>query len=113
VIENTSFGSIQIDGKTYTTDVLIYPDGRVVDGWWRRHGHRLTLDDLDNLLAADPESIVIGTGVYGRMQPEDGLEKALRKQGIELIIDATGDAIHRFNRLYGTRRVGGGFHLTC
>ena len=113
MIENNTFGSIQIDGKTYTTDVLIYPDGRVADGWWRRHGHQLTLEDLENVIASEPELIVIGTGVYGRMQPDLGLEKALQKHGIDLVIDITGEAIHHFNRLHKTRRIGGGFHLTC
>ena len=106
-------GSIRVDGKTYTTDIIIYPDGRVSDNWWRKHGHRLSLSDIEDLIAAEPEMIVIGTGVYGRMLPEDGLEEALRAKGIELVMDATGKAVNRFNHLHAARRIGGGFHLTC
>ena len=113
MIEKNEFGSIQVDGKRYTTDIIIYPDGRVLDNWWRKHGHRLSLADIEDLIAAEPELIVIGTGVYGRMLPEDGLEKTLREKGIELVMDPTGKAVTRFNHLQSTRRIGGGFHLTC
>ncbi len=113
MIEKSEFGSIQVDGKRYTTDIIIFPDGRVSDNWWRKHGHRLSLADIEGLIAAEPEMIVIGSGVYGRMLPETGLEEALRERGIELVMDATGEAITRFNALQSTRRIGGGFHLTC
>ncbi len=113
MIEKSDFGSIQVDGKRYTTDIIIYPNGRVADNWWRKHGHRLSLADIEDLIAAEPELIVIGSGVYGRMLPETGLEEALRARGIMLVMDATGNAITRFNDLQPTRRIGGGFHLTC
>ncbi len=113
MIEKSAFGSIQIDGRTYTTDVLIYPDGRVTDNWWRRQGHRLALEDLEALLAAEPDVIVIGAGVYGRVQPEPGLEKALQQRGVELVMDPTGEAIAHFNELTPRRRTAAGFHLTC
>jgi hypothetical protein len=113
MIEKNDFGSIQINGKTYTTDILIYPDGRVADHWLRKHGHRLSLADMETLLAAKPDVIVIGTGVYGRMLPETGLEKALQERGIELVLDATGEAISHFNRLQPKHKTAGGFHLTC
>ena len=113
MIEKNDFGSIQVDGKRYTTDILIYPDGRVSDNWLRKHGHRLAIKDIEDLVAAEPETIVIGTGVYGRMLPEPGLAKALKDRGIELVMDPTGEATARFNRLRSTRKVGGGFHLTC
>ena len=113
MIEKSDFGSIQIDGKRYTTDVIIYPDGHVSDNWWRKHGHRLSLADIEDLIATEPEMIVIGSGVYGRMLPESGLEAALNARGIGLIIDATGKAIAQFNHLCAKHRIGGGFHLTC
>ena len=37
MIEKNEFGAIRVDGKTYTTDIIIYPDGRVSDNWWRKH----------------------------------------------------------------------------
>ena len=113
MIEKSDFGSIQIDGQTYNTDIIIYPDGRIADNWWRRHGHRLSFEDIESLVSADPEVIVIGTGVYGRMLPEAGLEKTLTERGIELVLGATAEAVSHFNRLQSSRKVGAGFHLTC
>ena len=113
MIEKSAFGSIQIDGRTYTTDILVYPDGRVVDNWWRRHGHRLALEDLEALLAVEPDVIVIGAGVYGRVQPEPELGKALRQRGVELVMEPTAEAVTRFNDLLSRRKAAAGFHLTC
>lgn len=41
-IENYNFGEIKIDGKTYTSDVIIYKD-KVEDSWWRKEGHNFSL----------------------------------------------------------------------
>jgi hypothetical protein len=38
MIDKYSFGSITIDGRTYDTDVIIYPE-RIDDRWWRKEGH--------------------------------------------------------------------------
>ena len=113
MIEKSAFGSNQIYGKLYTTDLVIYPDGRVSENWWRHHGHRLSLEDIEALILAKPDVIVIGTGVYGRMLPNPGLEKNLTDQGIELVLAPTGEAVSHFNRLQSSRKTGAGFHLTC
>jgi hypothetical protein len=57
------FGSIEIDGHTYTSDVIITPE-RVVDSWWRQQGHSLAVADLADVVAARPEVLVIGTGCW-------------------------------------------------
>jgi hypothetical protein len=113
MIDEIQFGKITIKGNTYTTDVQIFPDGRVADGWWRKHGHHLTLADLDVLLASKPDVLVVGTGVYGRVLPEDGLEETLQNMGIDVILAPNDQARAYFNRLFGDRPTAGGFHLTC
>ncbi len=113
MIDAFEFGTITIQGQTYTTDVMIFPDGRVADGWWRKHGHRLSMRDLETLLANDPEVIVVGAGIHGRMLPETGLQETIRDLGVELIIGPNDQAVPHFNRLVALRRTAGGFHLTC
>ncbi len=113
MIDSNEFGVITIQGRSYTTDVQIFPDGQVKDGWWRKHGHRLTLQDLDALLASRPEVLVVGTGVHGRMLPEHGLEATLHDMGIEFILAPNDQAVQHFNRLFTARTTAGGFHLTC
>ncbi len=41
-IDSYAFGNIVIDGMRFTSDLIIYPDGRIVDGWWRQSGHLMT-----------------------------------------------------------------------
>lgn len=113
MIDAFEFGKITIQGQVYTTDVRILPDGRILDGWWRKHGHRLTLQDLDVVLSAKPEILVVGTGVHGRMLPEAGLEDTIRGMGIDLVIAVNDQAVRDFNRLVASRATAGGFHLTC
>jgi hypothetical protein len=113
MIESIEFGKITIQGQTYTTDVRIMPDGRILDQWWRKHGHRLTLEDLDVLLAAKPQALVVGAGVYGRMLPEAGLEETIQAMGIDLFIAPNDQAMREFNRTVASRAAAGCFHLTC
>ncbi len=54
-IDSYSFGRIVINGKTYTSDVIIYP-GRVDASWWRKEGHLLQLEDVAEALQAKPDS---------------------------------------------------------
>lgn len=64
LIDSYEFGRIAVDGKNYTSDVIIFPD-KVLDGWWRKNGHSLHLQDLKKVLEAEPkpEVLVVGTGV--------------------------------------------------
>ena len=54
MIENYSFGSITIDGKSYRSDLIIYPD-HIDDSWWRVEGHKLCLKDIDSAMKAAKE----------------------------------------------------------
>ena len=112
-IQTTSFGLITINGRQYTSDLVIYPDGLVEDTWWRKSGHRLSMDDIEKLVAARPEVIIVGTGVRGMMKPDPGLGGMLSDRAIEMIALPNPDAIDLFNSLSSQRKVGACFHLTC
>ena len=112
-IDNYSFGTLVIDGKTYTDDLIIFPDGEILKPWWRKRGHQLTMDDLSELIDSSPEVIVIGTGVSGGVKPDKNLEKDLAKLAVEFIAAPNKEAIRIFNNLTSEKRVGAGFHLTC
>jgi len=113
MIDSTTFGTISIDGKTYNSDVIIYPDGRVTDSWWRASGHRLTRRDIQPIAASNPEVIVAGTGVYGRMIPDPDVAAALGEMGIEFLAAPNREALKLYNRHVKTRKTAGCFHLTC
>lgn len=107
------FGEIEIDGRTYTADVIITPQ-RVVDTWWRKQGHNLALADLAEIMAAKPDILVVGTGYYGRMAIPDETRRYLRAQRVSLHDAHTGEAVKAFNRLQReSARVVAALHLTC
>jgi hypothetical protein len=112
-IDRCSFGSLVINGKTYRDDLIILPDGKILKPWWREKGHQLTMDDLQDLIHALPEIIVVGTGMSGRVIPVKNLEADLAKLLIEFIAVPNEEAIKVFNQLAPEKRIGGGFHLTC
>jgi len=112
-IDNYSFGRMVIDGHEYSSDLIIYPDGRVTDSWWRSSGHRLTADDIRELISAQPEVIIAGTGASGIMAPEAGLGAELEARGIEFRALPSGEAVDLYNQTCTSRKTGACFHLTC
>ena len=112
-IESYEFGRITIRGQTYTSDVLVFPDGQVQSNWWRAEGHRLRLEDLTELLSQRPDVIVVGTGSAGCMQLAPDLRSRLAEMNVKIIAEPTAAAVKTFNRKFGTGRTGGAFHLTC
>jgi len=81
MIESYDFGRIVINGRTYTTDVIVLPD-RVFSSWWRRAGHKLVPADLDEVVAARPDVLVVGTGYSGLMRVLPETETYLAEQNI-------------------------------
>ncbi|MEM2865656.1 MAG: Mth938-like domain-containing protein [Candidatus Hadarchaeales archaeon] len=110
-VDSYEFGRIVIDGKVYTSDVLILPGG--VRKWWRREGHRLSPEDLREVLEERPEVLVVGRGYSGEMEVPPETVRAVRERGIELVAEVTAKAVESFNRLSRGRRVAAALHLTC
>jgi hypothetical protein len=113
MINECSFGKIIINGKSYKTDVLIFPDGNVVDSWWRKNGHALSLEDIRPLINSGPEIIIAGCGINGMMKPEPGLERELRKLGISFMSMKNQEALEEYNKMISSNKIAAGFHLTC
>jgi hypothetical protein len=112
MIDSYDFGRIVIDGKHYNSDLIVFPD-KVRDGWWRKEGHRLYVEDLKDVLEAKPEVLVVGTGYYGLMTVPSETRKHVESEGIELIAQKTTEACKTFNRLVKSRKVVAALHLTC
>lgn len=112
-ITHYEFGRISVDGKDYHSDVIISQKG-VRDRWWRKQGHNLAIDDLEHVLQAGPEIVVIGCGYYGRMQVPDATKAYLTNNGIRVEIVDTTEAVARFNALQQDyARIVAALHLTC
>ena len=111
-IEHYSFGKITIDGKPYTSDVIIYPD-KVNSSWWRKEGHNLNVEDLNDVIKAKPQVLVIGTGASGLMKVPKETVSHLESKGIKVYIERTEKAVELFNTLQKDKTVIAALHLTC
>ena len=112
-IDAYSDGSMTVDGKEYRRDLKIIGD-RVIPEWWRDRDHRLDVDDVEDILSADPEVLVVGKGYAENMRVEKGLLSQLEKKKIQLVDQDTHTAVASFNELREKGRdVAGAFHLTC
>ena len=115
LIESYEFGVIVVDGKRYMSDLIIFPD-RVRHDWRRREGHRLHVEDLKEVLSAEPqpEVLVVGSGYSGFMKVSNEVQEAVRSGGIELVAQPTRQACQTFNEILKSgQRAIAAFHLTC
>ncbi|MGC8873127.1 MAG: Mth938-like domain-containing protein [Chloroflexia bacterium] len=112
-VERCDFGVIVVEGKTYRSDLILFPD-RVREGWWRQEGHTLHPEDLEEVWAYRPQVLVVGTGQMGRMRVTPETETRCAAEGIQLLAMRTPGACQTFNQLVktGTRAVAA-LHLTC
>jgi hypothetical protein len=107
------FGRIEIDGRTYTSDVIILPTG-VRANWWRDEGHALKPEDLRDVLDASPDVLVIAQGAHGCMRVAGETLACLREAGIEAVCAPTEQAVKVYNeRCKSDQRVAAALHLTC
>ncbi|MEF9475582.1 MAG: Mth938-like domain-containing protein [Candidatus Mariimomonas ferrooxydans] len=111
-IEHYSFGNITIDGQTFISDVIIYPD-RVNSSWWRKEGHLLQIDDLSDITGAGLPVLIIGTGYYGTMRVPEETLKYIKSKGIEVFVENTQKAVNLYNEISSDKPTVAGLHLTC
>jgi hypothetical protein len=115
-IEGFKFGSIVIGGKRYGRDVLILPDGTVKQrkgGLWRYGRHAIMKSEIEELVKASPEIVVVGTGMRAKAKLASDAELYIKEAKVELIAVPSREAIERLNRLVeeGTR-VSALIHIT-
>ena len=111
-IDSFRSGHIVIDGQIHNKDVIIMPD-LVIGGWWRREGHALHPDDLQAVLEAAPQTLVVGQGTSGLMRVTAETRQALQTAGIELVAQPTDQACQTYNRMRKEQTVAAALHLTC
>jgi len=113
MIENYSFGQILINGKKYNSDLIIFKD-YIYDGWWRKEGHNLCIDDIKEIINKKPDILIIGTGNFGLMKVSKKLRENIKSSGIkQVIVKKTGEACKEYNKLYKDKNIVAAFHLTC
>ncbi|HKQ16907.1 MAG TPA: Mth938-like domain-containing protein [Solirubrobacterales bacterium] len=113
-IESYSPGRIVVDGVEHHTDVIVLPD-RVLGDWWRRDGHSLVIEDLDDVIEELPRRLVLGCGYAGRLRPDRSVLDALAERGVKVEALPTDQAVDRFEELEARdpAAVAAALHLTC
>ncbi|MCP3873825.1 MAG: hypothetical protein GY699_11790 [Desulfobacteraceae bacterium] len=116
-IDAYQFGRMTIGGQIYTSDLIVFPSGKVMDNWTRKKGHFLDYNDIKTLLKHKLKTIIIGTGISGRMQVDPDLLSLFETQDIGFDIHASKQAIIAYNQIIQTTcfigAIGACFHLTC
>jgi hypothetical protein len=105
------FGRVLVEGREETRDLIVLP-GRVVRNWWRRDGHALVEEDLDDVIDELPERLIVGMGATSQMRVDEGLLDLLRRRSVEVECLPTDRAVVRFGELDPVRTAAA-LHLTC
>ena len=111
-IDSYRFGEIVIDGKKFSSDVIIFPD-RVQGDWWRKKGHELSLEDISGIITENPEVLLVGTGASGLVSVLPEVQQEAAARNIQLIVQPTNQACDIYNQLSKSQRVVAALHLTC
>ncbi len=113
MIDNYKFGSITINGTTYTNDIILHGNELLNDKWWREEGHNIAIKDLKDL-PEKFEVLVIGNGASGVCKVPDETIEHVKKTDADVIVRMTGEAVKTYNQLLEEGKdVVGAFHLTC
>jgi len=114
-IENTTFGTITMDGTTYEHDVVVRLSGEVVkpkkklSKKYYGTSHILSKDEAKFVFEKGCEQLIVGSGQIGNVRLSPEAEPFSRKRTVRLQL--TPEAIRVFNR--STAKKIGLFHVTC
>jgi len=113
-IENFSFGSLTIDGKTYGNDIVIdrgeirkrnkKPSKQFRDDF----GH--TPLSIEEKIPWKCDRLIIGTGAHGSLPVMDEVQREAKRRKIDLVVLPTSKAIEI---LKGEQNANAVLHVTC
>jgi len=101
-----------IGDTIYHSDLIIFPN-RIISNWWRKEGHNLQMEDLQEVLSFKPEVLVIGTGKFGLVKVDNNVVNTINEREIKLIIEKTSKAVEKYNAIFEEVSTVAAFHLTC
>jgi hypothetical protein len=98
-IENTTFGSITVDGKTYEHDVLIRLSGEVVkrkkklSKKYYGTSHVLSKDEAKFVFERGCNQLIVGSGQMGNVRLSPEAEAYFAKKDCKVLLRPTPEAI--------------------
>jgi len=112
MIDSYDFGTIVVNGRKFTSDLIISKKG-INPSWWRKKGQELSKEDIEEVLIDPPEILIIGTGYSGVLNVPKNVENYISSKGIEVIVKRTEEACKEYNKLCEKHDVIAALHLTC
>jgi hypothetical protein len=116
-IEDTKFGNITIDGKTYDHDVVIRLSGDVIkrkkklSKKYYGTSHMLSKDEAKFVFEKGCEQFIVGSGQMDNVRLSPEAEAYFAKKHCKVLLQPTPDAIRVFNNSHAKKI--GLFHVTC
>ena len=116
-IDNSSFGSITIDGMVFNHDVFISLNGQVNKRKKKLSkkqfgtSHIISREEAIHIYEEGADRILIGSGQTGMMKLSDEASEFFHQKNCNVFISPTGEAVDKWNEDSGS--VIGLFHLTC
>ncbi|MFG1681379.1 Mth938-like domain-containing protein [Nonomuraea sp. NPDC049269] len=116
LITHVSWGRMVVEGLGESKDFKLYPGGgRPWD--WRETGTRhkpgIQPADVQELLDRGSQVIVLSRGMRLVLETCPETLDLLKAHGVEVYVEETTVAVHRYNTLAESLPVGGLFHSTC
>ena len=116
-IDKFSFGSIVIDGKKYSRDVLIFANGMVKKrkgGFLMFGSHGIKKEEIEELAEDSPEAVIIGTGTSGKASLAPEVEDWAKEKNLSLMVQPSHEAVTKLNELIEQKKkVAALLHITC
>jgi polyphosphate kinase 2 (PPK2 family) len=110
MIEAFEFEEIVIDGKKFTSDVMIFPDGKVTK-WKRDSEHELQPPDVKKILKANPRTLILGLGTIGKLRVLPEVYEKLGEAEIEVMAFKTEKAIETYKELRRDGKIAALLHV--
>ena len=116
-IDETAFGSITIEGKTFEHDVIIRLNGEIEKRKKKLSkalygtSHILSLEEAKFVYEKGAQRLIIGSGQDGNVKLSDDAAGYFEHKHCQVDVVPTPGAIGKWNRAEG--EVIGLFHVTC
>jgi hypothetical protein len=116
-IEDTKFGSITIDGKTYEHDVIVRLSGKVEKRKKKLSketygtSHIISKDEAKFVFEDGCDVLIVGAGQEGNVRLSPEASDYFNKKRCKVLLQPTPEAIRSFNQSHDKKI--GLMHVTC
>lgn len=117
IINETSFGSITVDGVSYDHDIIITLEGQVKKRKKKLSksiygtSHTISLPEIQYTYQKNAAGIIIGSGQYGVTRLSKEAAEFIERKECRAVLKKTADALEFWNHATGAWI--GLFHVTC